>query len=249
MLSRFIALVGALVMLGAAGSADVWDAGAGWSTAANPNGVWSYGTMTPAGALTPFASVTDLDTYPVTAADVNLPMLGYYGPYPSVMARSNGGFIHDIPAGMLGLHSLSSSDYTVVRWTSPHAGLVDISGSGWMAREIGRTCQVALFVDGLPVISDVAIPWRSAGTTSGNPFTLADAITAGGGWPGDLSGVPVHVGATIDLAFRPPSGYGDYIGFTMRVSEPEVVSEPAAVQLPLLLMSGGLAAWWRRRAA
>ena len=109
--------------------AGTWDARGDFSTASNPNGVWSYGTTPTLGAaFTQFSSVGSADCG-------NSSIQGWQnaGSPPYVQANNTGsgqicaGYIN-IPNDVLHMHPGGDSSYSVTRWTAPEDGIFQISG-------------------------------------------------------------------------------------------------------------------------
>ena len=226
-----------------ADAGQVYDLASDWSDTNNPNGVWQYGTMSPSLVFTPFAiHVNDYVNVGPPAFTGDQPAwtdtlnTGNNGT-PQGLAKSVGNSLFDFPAGLVGGHTPASSDYLAVQWTAPAAGTIDLSGSVWMWRDLGRHEALSLFVGGNALISGVPIPVRSDGVTSSNPFTLAQAIVAGGGSAGSLLDISVTAGETVILAAR-RIDVEDFVGMNFTVNFTGAsVPEPSA----LVLMSVGTA--------
>jgi hypothetical protein len=150
---------------------------------------------------------------------------------PQGLAKSIGISLFDFPAGSVGGHTPASSNYLAVMWTAPGAGTVDLSGGTWMWRDLGRHEALSLFVNGSALINGVSIPTPPEGVNSGNPFTLSQAIVAGGGSAGSLMDIPVTAGETIILAAR-RIDVEDFVGMNFTVTfTPASVPEPSTLVL------------------
>lgn len=235
-----------LLALGFSPRADagqVYDLASDWSDTNNPNGVWQYGTLSPSLVFTPFPlHVNDYVNVGPPAFTGDQPAwtdtvnTGNNGT-PQGLAKSLGISLFDFPAGSVGGHTPDSSDYLAVQWTAPAAGTIDLSGSVWMWRDLGRHEALSLFVGGNALIGGVSIPTRPEGVNSSNPFTLAQAIVAGGGNAGSLLDISVTAGETVILAAR-RIDTEDFVGMNFTVNFTGAsVPEPST----LVLMSVGMA--------
>ena len=166
---------------------------------------------------------------------------------PQGLAKSLGISLFDFPAGAVGGHTPASSDYLAVEWTAPAAGTIDLSGSVWMWRDLGRHEALSLFVESNALISGVPIPVRSDGVTSSNPYTLAQAVVAGGGSANSLLDISVTSGETVILAAR-RIDTEDFVGmnFTVDFTGASSVPEPGTLVLMSLGTTFG-ATWLLRR--
>ena len=244
--------VTALLLLGLASSAnaDVYDVAADWSDISNPNGVWAYGILNSSTYLfTPF------DIHTNTYINVGPPLFTGNQPAwtdvqntgdngtPEGLAKSLGiaqpGL--DFPLGRVGGHTPKSSNYLAIEWTAPQAGTLSITGGLWIWASsyaaggvtYGRMEEASLYHNGSALFSDVNIPYPPT-YTSANTFSLANAITAGGGNTSSLQNISVHEGDTIILAARRENeewvvGFDETITFT-----------PAAEAITVVLTTGVL---------
>jgi len=223
-----------------------------WSDSNNPNGVWQYGTLSPSLVFTAFRiHVNDYVNVGPPAFTGDQPAwtdtvnTGNNGS-PQGLAKSIGISLFDFPTGSVGGHTPASSDYLAALWTAPSAGTIDISGGSWMWRDLGRHEALSLFVDDSALISGVPIPVRSDGVNSSNPFTLAQAIVAGGGSAGSLSDIAVTSGETVILAARRIDAE-DFVGMNFTIDfTPASVPEPSALVLMSVAMALGAMSLVRR---
>ena len=179
---------------------------ADWSDTANPNGVWSYGGLD-TGLL--WGSGFDLLSVHQSAW---LP--GDLGANQPAWADTAGGFpgwfkskgtgLWDCPSGKVACHTP-----TVLKWTSTHTGQINISGSLWPLRNLGRTINWEL-KHNQTVISGGLLQW---GSTSGNP----QGFETGSGGSVVLSR-SVKEGDVIELRFYKAGTYDDFVGVNMYVS-------------------------------
>jgi hypothetical protein len=243
-----------LLTLGFSPRADagqVYDLASDWSDSTNPNGVWQYGTMSPSLGFTPFPiHVNDYINVGSPAFTGNQPAwtdtvdTGSNGS-PQGLAKSVGNSLFDFPSGLVGGHTPASSDYLAVKWTATAAGTIDLSGSVWMWRDLGRHEALSLFVNNSALIGGVAIPVRSTGVNSSNPFTLAQAIVAGGGGAGSLLDIPVTSGETVILAARRIDAE-DFVGMNFTINF-TAASVPEPSSLVLMSASTAFGAIWLLR--
>jgi hypothetical protein len=166
---------------------------------------------------------------------------------PQGLAKSVGDSLFDFPAGSVGGHTPASSDYLAVQWTAPGAGTIDLSGGVWMWRDLGRQEALSLFVNATALFSAVPIPTRPDGVNSGNPFTLAQAIVAGGGGAGSLLDIPVTAGETVILAAR-RIDVEDFVGMNFTINFTGAsVPEPSTLVLMSVATACGAMGLLRRR--
>jgi len=111
-----------------------------------------------------------------------------------------------------------NSGPSVFAWTSPIAGIVNITGAVWLLRDIGRYVDWSVKKNGMVL---------TAGTVySGDPYDRACpfAFAAGSGGSGALQHVPVNVGdeivfeATMGVSRGQPSPFGDEVGVEFAIT-------------------------------
>lgn len=225
------------------GSAFAANLQADWSDVQNPNGPWTIWKGTYFEAPTPLPSVPDWT--PLSDTDP-----GYGGPSGSgghiaqpawATGTQNGNFLPawfkaavdpslpdtDWKAGDIIVHTTDpfngADGTTSVLFTSPSAGLVNITGGVWDARHIGRANTWDLLVDGVIFAS---------GLTPGEDYSQ-DGIDRN--FPSNffLQDVPVQQGSGVELRLTRLGGAGDFLGVNLDVQyNTAVVPVPPA--LPLL---------------
>ncbi len=207
----------ALCLLMAAGAAATsWDATADFSiTNGNPNGVWSYGYY-PNGT-TSFTLFWHAGT-------------GYAGSplwnnsnddQPPVVWKNIGSPQWGVQTGELSLHPGPSNEHTVVRWTSPINGTINITGKfgagdkEWMNYYIQKNVTEEVLFEVKHTYNDGAF---------------------------DLLNVPVTVGDTIDFIVG-----GQYLNGNTPLYA--TITSTAVVPLPgtVWLLGAGLLVIWRSR--
>lgn len=215
---RFI--VGAVLALAAARGAssdDCWDLTEDFSDLANPNGVWSYNE-----GANPLPHV---DSWQSTLGGWAQPQPAYaYSENATnrlpVWYQSNGTetFDSDIQGGDVVVHSVDpfngiGNGEANVTWTSPVAGMVNISGAVWEAREIGRGNQWTLYLNNAPLSSGVVF--------SGDPYSRATPFdfALGSGGSSALQMLPVTVGDVLKLEIVRTTAPGDFVGIRLRITE------------------------------
>jgi hypothetical protein len=210
-----IALLVLSVFAPAASAQFSFDLRADWSDAQNPNGAWSNNEG--ANPL-PF----------VAAWQQNLG--GWASPQPGwarssdgtnrlpFWFRSNGSetFGHDWIAGDIVVHTTdlvngAGNGNANVTWTSVDDERVNVSGSVWMGRDIGRSNHWTLY-SGATALS-------SGDISSGDPYSRDHPfdLSTGSGGPTALMLIRVSHGDTIRLEFVRTSDAGDFVGVNLTI--------------------------------
>lgn len=187
--------------------AAVYDLKTDWSNTSNPNGPWSYlvnGAVVGSGIRTG-------DSFGAPGA----PTIwggGFLG-----WSQSNGSqnSYLDLQTGDVYGHTGSLA----IDWTSPAAGVAQVDGGAWMLRDIGRSMQWVISLNGV-TIED------SGFLSSGDPFSRAT--------PDEFHfSTPVQPGDVLEFRAETLSGYGDYVGVNFTVV---TVPEPSTIWFGLLGM-------------
>lgn len=232
-------IAGVVIAANASAAVLVYDLANDWSDSSNPNAPWTYGTLSPAGVFTAFPIHTN--TY------INVGPLAFSGNQPAWtnqvttgnngspegLAKSLGVSLFDFPLDRVGGHT-PLNGYLAVRWSAPQSGNVSLAGDVWMWRDSGRHQGLSLFINGVPLFNDAAIPTRASSTTSSNPFLLTDAILLAGGSSTQLSDIAVNAGDNITLAAR-KFDTEDFIGFDFKV-----YLTPVPIPASLVMLLTGL---------
>lgn len=148
--------VGLVLLATAPLQADIFIANLEFSTASNPNGPWSYGYRS-AVVASDFTAYTDPQhAYPIDVAvgqwyegwfsSDQLPIVPYIAKNMDAIPRGFG-TIPVIQPGQLVLHP--GDDASVLRWTAPNAGTVDLLGVFTrLDLTVGLTSEIAVVHNG-----------------------------------------------------------------------------------------------------
>ena len=204
-----------------------------WSDAANPNGAWAYREGNNA--------LPHVDWWQRNQGGFTTSPQGGWAESEDGNNRlpfwfkSQGGevFTRDWQAGDVVVHTTdpdngAGNGPANVTWTSPAAGVVQVSGAVWMGREIGRSNQWTLSKNGT-TITEGAI-------SAGDPFSRSSPFdfAAGSGGAAAVQNIPVQAGDVIALtltATTPAGGSGDFVGTEFSVDLAPTAPPPAgAVQ-------------------
>lgn len=211
-LIRLMASIMALFAFAGTAAAQTWDLKTDWSNSSNPNGVWKYLVAGALGA----SGTRCCDAFGPPGAP---PIWGsgYLG-WSQSNGSESGSF--DLQLGDIYGHDDSQGRISVM-WTSPFAGLVNVSGGTWMLRDIGRTSNWSVRLNFTPQVSGLIF--------SGDPWDRANPATF------DFD-VMVQAGDRIEFSQITFGGPGDYSGVNLTVTT--AIPEPGS----MLLLAVGLAA-------
>lgn len=225
-------LLAVVVVLGwsACAHADtIYDAAADFSATSNPNGVWSYGFCVSIQGPSQFHAFTNPEGWYGVA---NLPAWDSYAPFgvipadPAVFRNVSAASItksgYTIPAGALALDSYGNSNAvsTMVRWTAPSAGTVNVS---------------AAFKDGATGAQKAYV------FDNGTALFNALAPSTGVSYAGTLT---VAAGDKIDFLV---GAYGGSRSVTILNATVAMVPEPATLALLGTGLIGLLAYAWKKQ--
>lgn len=208
----------------------LYDLGEDWSDVSNPNGVWTYREGT--NALPSVADWTPLGAGAAQPAWAPSATLGNFIPAIMLSTTDNPGGL-DILTGDVLVHSTDDTNGGTngeanVAWTAPAAGTVDVSGAIWRARDINRTNDWALLLEGASLTSGSV--FSGDGFDRANPMDFA----LGSGGANALTDIAVNAGDLIELLVTHDSTSGDFAGVAFAVALTEV---PEPTQ-PMLLLTG-----------
>ncbi len=151
-------------------SARADDIAGSFSIASNPNGVWSYGSLSGT-TFTPFtvSSSSLASGYWTTSTS-----------FPVVVANKTGADVFysswDLPTDMLNLHPDPAGIASDVRWTAPSAGMYSIAGFFEGVDYQGpTTTDVHIYLNGTDLFPGMNI----ASFDVHLPFSLTESLNAG----------------------------------------------------------------------
>ena len=195
---------------------------ADWSDINNPNGVWSYNDG--GGAIT-----NHIDNY--------LPGVFVNSQPAWANAASGSGHIvswfksvndtYDWFSGDVITHTWDSANggvstpHSNLTWTSPSAGVIDISGAVWLARNIGRSVDWDLSLNTFTL--------TGGSLFDGDVFDRSSPSDFAGGTGGAsvLTGIPVVAGDQITLSLITTSRFGEFTGIDFNIQLTTVPVPPA----------------------
>lgn len=205
-----------VALASAAASAQVFNLNADWSETANPNGAWSL--LEGANPLPHVASWQSS-------------LGGWSQPQPGWAESENGNnrlpfffksngsetFARDYLAGDVVCHSWDGSNgsgngQASAQWTSPGQGSVRVTGGVWLARNIGRAVNWALYVNGAR---------RTGGSLfDGDAYDRANPFLfgAGDGGASGAKGIIVQPGDAVALRLETASISGEFVGIDLTVT-------------------------------
>ncbi len=193
-----------------------WDIQVEWSDAANPNGVWVF---------------REGGNVLGHVAAWQQPGLGYVQPAWAVGEVSPNEYLPswfkatgtvgglDWEVGDVVVHTTDPANGPThgnasVRWVSPVADTIAITGSVWITRDIGRSAAWTLLRN--------ATPLTGGSVSSGDPYSRANPFdfAAGSGGAGVLQGIPMQVGDFIELSLVTTSSntLGDMVGVNLLIN-------------------------------
>ncbi len=182
----------------------VYDATADWSDQDNPNGPWAYmagnnalphvASWEPGGFVPPQPGWA-----PAASGNPRIPVF-----YQSVGGET---FDNDIDIGDVVIHSRDDQSGTGVGegrllFTAPATGTYRIDLDVWIGREIGRSVNWTLSVDGAQA--------DTGNVSSGDGFSRASP-------DGHSTSVALEAGDQVDLLLTSQSSAGDFVGVELRL--------------------------------
>jgi hypothetical protein len=249
--SAVASLLGVAVCVSAVGGAGVasaqavYDLRADWgNSSSNPNGVWAYradSAALPAVAAWEWSLGSFTTSQPGWArSETSNDRIPFW-----FKASAEPTFAHDWLAGDVIVHTRDDANgvgtgEANVAWTSPITGTIDVSGSVWIGRDIGRSNEWSVWLNSTQL--------TSGSVSSGDPYSRANplALGAGSGGASVLNDVPVAPGDVLMLRIVRTSQYGDFVGVNLRILATGASAVPTlgpigALALAALLLAAALA--------
>lgn len=196
--------------------ATTWDVRNDWSDASNPNGVWSYRE---GGNALPHVAAWQAGlgyAQPAWSVGENAPS-EYLPAWFKATGTASG---LDWVVGDVVVHTTDpangpSQGNAILKWTSPITATVQMVGSIWLTRDIGRSVAWSLLRNGTPFTGGSVFSGDSFNRN--NPMSLGD----GTGGAGVMGNIPVSTGDTIELLLVTTSGnaLGDLVGINLKISD------------------------------
>lgn len=229
--------VGLLALSGSFGgeahAGMTYDAVNDFSLASNPNGPWSYGTLSAltGGTFTPDTSTLVNQFYTGEQDWFN----GQGEPNSSVVERNDSGSTQSFltivsPTNLLRLDCQDT--ITDVRFTAQGTGLYNISGLFQRIDTGGTPVSVQVEVNGSPM------------------FSVDNFSTFGAQEAFNLGNLSLTTGTVVDFVLAAPQFNNDSTGFDATITyTPSSVPEPASIGLVLVGLAGTLAVRRRLRRA
>jgi hypothetical protein len=190
-----LGLVG-VALCGGAAAQTVWNLSNDFSTTANPNGDWSYGSRATLGGA------FQLHTLPFADCGcAGWESGGFLGILrnPSFQAQTCGTVV--FTAVGVTMHPGFNGEYSVARWTAPSAGTFDVVAVFQGAETVPTTSDAAILQNGTVVVAAPVNGFGPPGAIFGGPFTLNQGDTldfaVGFGANGTFDGDSTFVGVSI----------------------------------------------------
>jgi len=218
----------------------VWDVAEDWSDASNPTGPWTYAEGTNA---LPHVDWWERDLGSFSSAQPGWADSEDGTDRIPFWFKSNGVIpgAFDWQAGDVVVHTTDDANGigngpANLIWTSPIDGFVTVAGAVWIAREIGRGNDWAIFENDEEL--------THGNVASGDPYSRAapfDFVDGSGGAQA-LAAIPVSVGDTVRLQLAKSSQYGDFTGvrFTVTCATPPTTTTTSTTTSTTTLPPAGV---------
>lgn len=205
---KVAAVVAALGSMAAAQTSNV---AADWIEGPNPNGAWSFREGS--------NLLAHVNNWAGSGQGAYANAAGGSGHIPACVKQVGIWSGSDTQPGDVQIHCRDSSNggsngEGSIRWTAPSAGVVGVSGSVWLTRNVGRSVVWSILVDGVT---------QTSGTVfDGDPYSRSNPfpLSAGSGGPAPLGSIAVTAGTVITfLTVKAPSSpFGDFVGVDLSIS-------------------------------
>jgi len=197
------------------GSVVTYDVTADWSDVVNPNGAWSYwlnGSLAQPG--TRWYDVFDIPPGPPPIWTGSTGSWHFFGWSQSNGSEQINGY--DLEVGDIYGHTMGELE---IRWTSPLAGPIQVSGGAWALRDVGRMNCWTVTLNGKPL--------QNGWIYSGDPYSRVN--------PAPIAlALDVAVGDVLSFRAWPSGDYGDYIGLNLSI-DPVALNTPTGENVPVVL--------------
>jgi hypothetical protein len=196
-------------------ASEIYDVQADWSNTSNPNGTWGY---------------READNFLPAVESWQRTLGGWTTAQPGWAESEDGNnrlpfwfqsngtetFGHDWLAGDIVVHSRDDGNgvgngIANLTWTSPIDAPVDITGSVWLGRDIGRAVDWSLWVNNIQLTGGSL--FSGDAFDRANPFDLA----TGSGGAAVLQHLNLIAGDVVRVEFETISGAGEFVGVNLTI--------------------------------
>jgi len=218
-LSGFAVLL-SMMLAASTANAAVYDLQSDWSESSNPNGPWAFrhgSTLLTWFSEIPVTGIANQGMWGTSNVIGNFVPVAFRAAYDgSVIGLDY--LAGDIFLGARDFANGSMNGVGTIAWTSPVSGTIDITGSIWTMRAIGRSTDWALVLD------DTTL---NGGNLSGATHSRNNAL------PLNFTGLAVSIGDVLEFRFDTPANQlGDPLGLSLTITthnEAQPAPEPATL--------------------
>jgi len=205
----------------------IYDAAADFSPTNNPIGVWTYGfSSTLGGTLTDYTNAATLSGVNIWRGASNEPLVFWNGTSQTVTF-----YTAILEPKQLAFHPGAGGEYSVIRFTTPSAGMFTLASVFLGIDYVGTTTQVHVLENGTSLF---------AGSISGYGASASYSTT-----------LSLLAGDIIDFAVGYSNGSHTHdstgVSATLTAISPVPEIDPAGLGSALAVVTGGLALIERRR--